>query len=108
MIDLIISEAAALAIVEQADYYQQAAELALAQRWEASVDQAVHSLLTQPERGALCRFRSSALLGLRWILIPGFPKHMVFYRYLRQEQAILIIQVLHGARNLEIILDEDK
>lgn len=108
MIDLIISEAAALSIVEQADYYEQAAELALAQRWEAAVDQAVHSLLTQPERGALCRFRSPALLGLRWILISGFPKHMVFYRYLYEEQAILVVQVLHGARNLEIILDEDE
>ena len=108
MIDLIISEAAALSIIEQADYYQQAADLALAQRWEASVDQAVHSLLTQPERGALCRFRSPDLLGLRWILIPGFPKHLVFYRYLHEEQAILIVQVLHGARNLEIILDEDE
>jgi plasmid stabilization system protein ParE len=32
---------------------------------------------------------------------------MVFYRYLRQEQAILIVQVLHGARNLETVLDED-
>jgi plasmid stabilization system protein ParE len=47
-------------------------------------------------------------MGLRWIFIPGFPKHMAFYRYLRQEQAILIVQVLHGARNLEIILDEDE
>lgn len=52
MIELRISEAAALSIVEQADYYQQAADLALAQRWEAAVDQAVHTLLTWPERGA--------------------------------------------------------
>ncbi len=108
MIALIISEAAALSIVEQADYYQQAAELALAQRWEAAVDQAVHSLLTQPKRGALCRFRSPALAGLRWILIPSFPKHMVFYRHLHEEQVILIVQVLHGARNMETILDEDE
>ena len=108
MIDLIISEAAALSIVEQADYYQQAAELALAQRWEVAVDQTVHSLLTQPERGSLCRFRSPALAGLRWIFIFGFPKHMVFYRYLYEERTILIVQVLHGARNLEIILDEDE
>jgi plasmid stabilization system protein ParE len=32
---------------------------------------------------------------------------MVFYRYLSLEDAILIVQVLHGARNLETILDED-
>ena len=52
MIELRISEAAALSIVEQADYYEQASDRALAQRWEAAVDQAIHSLLNWPERGA--------------------------------------------------------
>ena len=107
MIELRISEAAALSIVEQADYYLEAADLVLAQRWESAVDQAVHSLLNWPEHGAPCRFRSFSLAGLRWIFVSGFPKHMVFYRYLPQEQVILIVQVLHGARNLETILDED-
>jgi plasmid stabilization system protein ParE len=32
---------------------------------------------------------------------------MVFYRYVSLEDAILIVSVLHGARNLETILDED-
>jgi plasmid stabilization system protein ParE len=32
---------------------------------------------------------------------------MVFYRLMPQEQAILIVQVLHGARDLETLLDED-
>jgi plasmid stabilization system protein ParE len=32
---------------------------------------------------------------------------MVFYRHLPQERAILIVQILHGARNLETILDEE-
>lgn len=107
MIALRCSEAAALSIVEQADYYQQASDGVLARRWEAAVDQAVHSLLRWPERGATCRFRSPALTGVRWIFVPGFPRHMVFYRYLPQEQAIVIVQVLHGARDLEPILDDD-
>lgn len=107
MIELRISEAAALSIVEQADYYSQASDAALAMRWEDAVDQAVNSLRSLPERGALCRFRSPALTGLRWILVPGFPKHMVFYRYLPQERAILIVHVLHGARDLETLLDDD-
>ncbi len=107
MIALRISEAAALSIIEQGDYYQQASDRALAARWETAVDQAVHSLLSQPERGALVRFRSPILTELRWIPIPGFPKHMLFYRYLPQEQAVLIVQVLHGARKLEVILNDD-
>jgi toxin ParE1/3/4 len=107
VIELRVSEAAALSIVEQADYYRQASDIALALRWEQAVDQAVHSLLTWPERGALSRFRSPVLAGVRWISIPGFPKHMVFYRYQPKEQVLLIVQVLHGARNLEILLDKD-
>lgn len=107
MIELRISEAAALSIAEQADYYEQASNVDLAQRWEEAVDQAVRSLLTSPERGAPCRFRSPALAGLRWIFVPGFPKHMVFYRIFPDEVVIRIIQVLHGARNLETILDGD-
>jgi toxin ParE1/3/4 len=107
VIELRISEAAALSVVEQADYYREAADLHLALRWEAAVDQAVKSLLNLPERGAPCRFRPTALNGHRWIFIPGFPKHMVFYRYSSREQTVLIVQVLHGARDLETILDED-
>jgi plasmid stabilization system protein ParE len=107
VITLRISEAAAVSILEQADYYLQASEGALAQRWEAAVDNAVHSLLDLPERGSPCRFRSPLLMDLRWIPISGFPKHVIFYRYLRNEQAVVIVQVLHGARNLGGILDED-
>jgi plasmid stabilization system protein ParE len=107
VIDLRISEAAAVSIIDQADYYLQAADASLAQRWEQAVDEAVGSLLNLPERGTLCRFRSSTLAGLRWISIPGFPKHLILYRTVREEHAILIVQVLHGARNLETILNDE-
>jgi plasmid stabilization system protein ParE len=107
VIELRISEAAARSVVEQADYYQEASDLALDRRWEDAVDHAVHTLLRWPERGAPCRFGSQALAGLRWIFVPGFPKHMLFYRYIASEQVVLVVQVLHGARNLETILDEE-
>lgn len=108
MIELRISEAAARSIVEQADYYLYGSDVALAQKWEEAVDQSMHSLLSSPERGASCRFRSPALAGLRWIFVPGFRKHLVFYRFFADEAVIRIVQVLHGARNLETILDEDE
>lgn len=107
MSELRISEAAALAIIEQADYFEQAQDRTLALRWEAAVDEAARSLLRWPEPGATCRFRSPALAGLRRIFVPGFRKHIVFYRYLSRENAVLIVHLLHGARNLESILDED-
>jgi toxin ParE1/3/4 len=101
-----VSEAAALSIVEQADYYM-AADRSLALRWEESVDEGVGSLLKMPERGAQCRFRSPSLANVRWILVPGFPKHLIFYRYSPDDQAVLIIHVLHGARDVESLLDEE-
>ncbi len=107
MIDLRVSEVAALAIIEQADYYRQAAENSLAERWESAVDQGVRSLMNMPERGALCQFRRPALAGLRWVFVPGFPKHMVFYRYSSQDEVLLIVHVLYGARDLEAILNEE-
>lgn len=107
MIELQIAEAAALTIVEQADYYLRASDVALAHQWEEAVDRSMQSLLRSPERGAPCRFRSPALAGLRWIFVPGFRKHMVFYRFFPEEGMIRIVQVLHGSRNLETILSED-
>jgi plasmid stabilization system protein ParE len=107
VIELRISPAASRSVLDQADYYRQTVDLDLVQRWELAVDQAVKSLLSLPERGATCRFRSPALAGLRWIFVPGFPKHMVFYRYLPQEQLLRIVKVVHGARNLETIMDEE-
>jgi plasmid stabilization system protein ParE len=107
VIDLRISEAAAVSIIEQADYFLQAADASLAQRWQQAVDEAVRTLLNLPERGTPCRFRSASLAGMRWISISGFPKHMILYRSDPEKQTILIVQVLHGARNLESILNED-
>ena len=107
MIDLRISPAAYRSILDQADHYRQTLDQDLVHRWELAVDHAVNSLLSLPERGAPCRFRSTALAGLRWIFVPGFPKHMLFYRYSSQEQLLLIVQVAHGARNLETLLDEE-
>ncbi len=105
MIELRVSEAAALSIVEQADYYEQIASSDLARRWELAVDEAMLSLLQLPQRGARCRFRSPMLADLRWIPVPGFPRHMIFYRYLAHEEAVLIVQVQYGARNLAAIFD---
>jgi plasmid stabilization system protein ParE len=107
VIELRVSEAAALSIVEQADYYEQVSDRSLALRWEVAVDEAIGSLLKFPERGARCRFRSSELVDLRWIFVPGFPKHLVFYRHLPHEEAVLIVNVLHGARDLAVMLAPD-
>ena len=101
MNQLRITEAAARSILEQADYYRQNAGEQLAERWEASVDQAIRSLLQMPERGARARFSHPELAELRWLAVPGFRRHLIFFRYEQAESIVLVVQVLHGARNLE-------
>jgi toxin ParE1/3/4 len=40
--------------------------------------------------------------NLRMIPVPGFPKHLLFYRVLPHE--IELLDVLHGARDIEDLL----
>jgi toxin ParE1/3/4 len=108
VIKLLVHEAAALSIVEQSDYYLEKADRSLALRWEAAVDQAIHSILRWPEIGPPCRFLSPSLAGLRWSSILGFPKHMIFYRYVQAEKTVVIVQVLHGARDMESIFGDEE
>jgi plasmid stabilization system protein ParE len=108
VIKLRVHEAAALSIVEQADYIREKSGSVLAIKWEAAVDDAIRSILKRPEIGSPCRFSSPLLAGLRWTLIRGFPKHMVFYRYLEAEKIVPVVQVLHGARDIKSIFSDEE
>jgi plasmid stabilization system protein ParE len=103
-----VYETAALSIVEQADYYQEKAGEELALRWTTAIDEAIRSILKWPDIGAPCRFRSSLLAGLRRITVPGFPKHAIFYRYVQAEETVFVIQVLHGAQDIESIFGDEE
>lgn len=86
---------------EQAAFYSNASGIGLEQRWRAAVNNAVDSLQTMPERGALWQTKRSSLKGVRWIPIVGFPKHMIFYRVDLIRTTVLVLNVLHGARDIE-------
>jgi plasmid stabilization system protein ParE len=99
-----LTEIAARAIVNQADYYASQQDETLASRWDKAVSRAIDSLLKMPERGSLCYFQPGKLKMLRRISVPGFPQHLVFYQYMLEERAVRIVHVLHGARDIEAIL----
>jgi toxin ParE1/3/4 len=50
----------------------------------------------------LCKFKAEELGKVRRVLVTGFPKHLVFYR--SHENELLILRVIHGARDLENLL----
>jgi len=70
-----------------------------------AVERTIDDICEHPRRGA--RFESSRpeLAALRKIAVRGFPNHLIFYRI--DGQIILIVRVIHGARDLPAIFHED-
>ena len=94
-----LSDAAVADILEQADWYQNQSDHKLAKRWENAVTSTLLRILRNPRSGMLCTFMSEDLRDLRRVSVAGFPKHLVFYQF--HEEDLLILRVVHGARDLE-------
>jgi toxin ParE1/3/4 len=56
-----------------------------------------------PEIGALCRFSSAQAEHVRFWPVKGFDKYLIFYQPL--SDGIEVVRLLHGARDLEKILE---
>ena len=96
---LVFSDAAMADILEQAEWYAAQSGRRLARRWETAVTSAVSLIVRRPAAGASCKFRPRDLQGVRRMLISGFPRHLVFYRF--NDDEVLVLRVVHGARDLE-------
>lgn len=58
-----------------------------------------------PGIGKFCRFSNPKLSGIRQYPVRVFKNCLIFYR--ATESEVEVLRVLHGARDLEAILDED-
>ena len=95
---IVLSEVAVADILEQADWYEAQADQKLARRWEKSVTSALLRISVRPSAGGFApSVRRNK--GNRRSPVAGFPKHLIFYRV--REKEILILRVVHGARDLE-------
>jgi toxin ParE1/3/4 len=94
-----LSDAAVVDILEQSDWYEHRSGEELARRWQNEVESAVIRIEKNPRSGAKCSFRDEELQGVRRMPIEGFPRHLIFYR--AEEAKVLILRVVHGARDLE-------
>ncbi len=97
-----LADGAVIDILEQADWYEQQSGQTVAKRWEHSITSAILRIAKNPHSGSPCAFETNALRGLRRMPIARFPKHLIFYR--AENGEILILRVLHGARDLESLL----
>jgi toxin ParE1/3/4 len=101
---LLITRAATRAILEQSTYYAKRENQELANRWEVAVDRALRSLPKEAGRGSRCDFHHPELQHLRRIPVPGFPQHLIFYEERPEQALIRVVQVVHGARDIEALL----
>jgi toxin ParE1/3/4 len=89
---------------DQADYLEAQAGMETARRFYLAAREIFAKLLEMPEMGTPRIFDNPELSGLRSWPVRGFEKHLIFYR--TSEGGIEVLRVLHGARDLESILQE--
>jgi toxin ParE1/3/4 len=79
-----------------------------ARKFYEAVFQTMEDLAQMPYKGAVCRFAEAELHGLRRWHVKGFMKHLIFYRM--EEDTLVIVRILHAARDLENVLlgDDDE
>ena len=77
-----------------------------ATRFIDAVEKAFRLLSQMPEIGTQRRFRSPRLEGVRFWPIPGFEKYLIFYRVV--DEAVQVLRVLHGARDIPALLDDSE
>jgi toxin ParE1/3/4 len=104
MIRLIKRPAAKQDLIEQADYIAQD-NLEDALRFLAAAEKTFAQLAKLPRMGKSRKVKSRVFPDVRQFPITGFERHLVFYRPIRG--GIEVLRVLHSARDLNRILDED-
>jgi plasmid stabilization system protein ParE len=94
-----VLRAAAREITEQAAYYRSRESQALAQRWRRAVNAAIASLAFSPLRGNTFHLATLPQIELRRIPIEGFLQHGVYYQAFIERRLVVVVTVLHGARD---------
>ncbi len=83
----------------------QESSLELGLRFYGSVESGLLQISCNPEIGSLRHSNKDALAGVRYWPVPSFENHLVFYRV--TPEAVDVLRVLHGARDLFALLAED-
>jgi toxin ParE1/3/4 len=91
---------------EQAAYLAREASLDTALRFYDAVAATFENIARTPGIGERWESANPRLSGVRVRRVEGFENHLIFYR--AAGSGIEIVRVLHGARDLESILDSER
>ncbi len=89
-------------LLDQIEYIRQENEPA-AVRFVDAMEHSLRRLSEMPEIGSLCNFENPRLKNIRVWPIKGFEKYLIFYRV--TDNALQVLRVLHGARDIANILE---
>lgn len=90
----------------QADYLAREAGIETALRFYDAAAATFENLVRMPGMGEQRHTTKPRLVGLRVFRVQGFERYLVFYR--PREDGIEIVRVLHGARDIDSVLDEEE
>jgi len=90
---------------QAAEFYAREANVDVALRFLAAFDALCTRLLHHPLSGTIVEVASSRLPGLRYCMVPGFESYLVFH--VSAPECIEVVRVLHAARDLARILEDD-
>ncbi len=82
--------------------YLEQRSVAAADRFVEAVFATWNDLAAHPGKGSPKHFPRTGLTGVRSWPVPGFPNHLVYYQ--THPDAVIILAVVHGARNVPAIL----
>ncbi|MBD2501894.1 type II toxin-antitoxin system RelE/ParE family toxin [Anabaena azotica] len=91
-------------LIDLATYIAQD-NLDVSDRFLAAAEATFKQLAKTPGIGRICQFVHPSLTEIRQISIKGFNKYLIFYRITESE--VDILRVIHGARDIEAIFNED-
>jgi toxin ParE1/3/4 len=100
---LIVDPAAESDVDDAAEYIAADAPSA-GERFLAAVDATFSGLVRMPELGRLREYAAARLARVRSLPVQRFENWLIFYRPL--PDGIEILRVLHGARDVEAILEQ--
>ncbi|MGK7892786.1 MAG: type II toxin-antitoxin system RelE/ParE family toxin [Xenococcus sp. (in: cyanobacteria)] len=90
-------------LIELATYLAEDS-LDVSERFLFAAEKTFQKLSQFPQRGKISNFTAPQLANIRQQAIEGFRKYLIFYRCTNSE--VEIIRVIHGARDLEAILEK--
>jgi toxin ParE1/3/4 len=97
----------AIADIERcATYLEENANPDVASRFRSAIMQAIDQIKFMPGSGSPRQVRNPRLSGLRMYIVPGFRNYLLFY--LTPQGGPEIIRLLHGAQDVNSILETEE